>query len=37
MPKDRLRILIVEGRFYSDLSDELLKGAKDALDAHGAE
>ena len=37
MPKDRLRILIVEGRFYSDLSDELLKGAKAALDAHGAE
>jgi 6,7-dimethyl-8-ribityllumazine synthase len=33
MPEDRLRILIVEGRFYSDLSDELLKGAKLALAA----
>lgn len=30
------RILIVEGRFYDDLSDELLKGAKAALDAAGA-
>ena len=29
------RILIVEGRFYDDLSDELLKGAKAALDAAG--
>lgn len=37
MPQDRLRILIVEGRFYSDLSDELLKGAKAALEAHGAD
>lgn len=30
------RILIVEGRFYDDLSDELLNGAKAALDAAGA-
>jgi 6,7-dimethyl-8-ribityllumazine synthase len=37
MLEDRLRILIVEGRFYSDLSDELLKGAKRALDAHDAD
>ena len=37
MLEDRLRILIVEGRFYSDLSDELLKGAKDALEAHDAD
>jgi 6,7-dimethyl-8-ribityllumazine synthase len=37
MPQDRLRILIVEGRFYSDLSDELLKGAKAALEAQGAD
>jgi 6,7-dimethyl-8-ribityllumazine synthase len=35
--EDRLRILIVEGRFYSDLSDELLKGAKRALEAAGAD
>lgn len=32
-----LRILIVEGRFYSDLSDELLKGAKQVLEAAGVE
>lgn len=37
MPQDRLRILIVEGRFYSDLSDELLRGAKNTLNDHGAE
>ena len=37
MLEDKLRILIVEGRFYSDLSDELLKGAKDALEAHDAD
>lgn len=30
-----LRILIVESRFYDDLSDELLAGARDALEAHG--
>ena len=36
MPQDRPRVLIVEGRFYSDLSDELLKGAKATLDAAGA-
>lgn len=36
MQEEKIRILIVEGRFYSDLSDELLKGAKDALDAQGA-
>ena len=34
---DRVRVLIVEGRFYSDISDELLAGAKAALDAFGAE
>ena len=31
------RILIVEARFYSDLADELLKGAIGALTAHGAQ
>src|SRR5207344_2142523 len=36
MSQDQIRILIVEARFYSDLADELLKGAIDALEAHGA-
>ena len=31
-----LRVLIVEGRFYSDIADELLSGARDALEAFGA-
>ena len=31
-----IKVLIVEGRFYSDIADELLAGAKDALDALGA-
>lgn len=31
------RFLIVEARFYPELSDELLRGAKMALDAAGAE
>jgi 6,7-dimethyl-8-ribityllumazine synthase len=37
MSQDQIRILIVEARFYSDLADELLKGAIDALTAHGAD
>jgi 6,7-dimethyl-8-ribityllumazine synthase len=37
MPEEKIRILIVEARFYSDLADALLKGAADALDAYGAE
>jgi 6,7-dimethyl-8-ribityllumazine synthase len=32
-----IRVLIVEGRFYSDLADELLAGAKSTLDAFGAQ
>ena len=36
MSDDQVRILIVEARFYSDLADELLKGAVDALEAFGA-
>ncbi len=36
MSQDQIRILIVEARFYSDLADELLKGAIDALEAFGA-
>lgn len=37
MADDKLRILIVEARFYSDLADELLKGASDALAAYDAD
>ena len=37
MIDDLVRILIVEGRFYNDLSDELLRGATDAITAFGAE
>ena len=37
MSEDKLRILIVEARFYPDLADELLKGAIDALGAFGAD
>jgi 6,7-dimethyl-8-ribityllumazine synthase len=37
MTDDKIRILIVEARFYSDLADALLAGATDALDAYGAE
>jgi 6,7-dimethyl-8-ribityllumazine synthase len=37
MSADKVRILIVEGRFYSELSDELLRGAADAITAMGAE
>ncbi|MEO3387632.1 6,7-dimethyl-8-ribityllumazine synthase [Mesorhizobium sp. CAU 1741] len=33
---DPLKILIVEARFYDDLSDALLAGAKAALDEAGA-
>lgn len=36
MPAEKVRILIVEGRFYSELSDELLRGAADAITAVGA-
>jgi 6,7-dimethyl-8-ribityllumazine synthase len=37
MSDDKIRVLIVEGRFYSDLADALLAGATDALSAFGAE
>jgi len=32
----KIRVLIVEARFYNDLADELLAGAADALGAFGA-
>jgi 6,7-dimethyl-8-ribityllumazine synthase len=36
LPKRKVRILIVEARFYDDLADALLDGAKAALDEAGA-
>ncbi|MDE1566847.1 6,7-dimethyl-8-ribityllumazine synthase [Aquabacter sediminis] len=35
-PVTGARVLIVEGRFYEELADELLSGAKGALEAAGA-
>jgi 6,7-dimethyl-8-ribityllumazine synthase len=37
MLEEKIRILIVEGRFYSGISDELLRGATNAIEAFGAE
>jgi 6,7-dimethyl-8-ribityllumazine synthase len=37
MLEENIRILIVEGRFYDALADELLKGATSAIEAFGAE
>ncbi|WP_374570216.1 6,7-dimethyl-8-ribityllumazine synthase [Phenylobacterium sp.] len=37
MLEDKIRILIVEARFYSDLADELLAGAAEAIEAFDAE
>lgn len=34
--KPDTRVLIIEGRFYDDISDELANGAIAALEAHGA-
>jgi 6,7-dimethyl-8-ribityllumazine synthase len=34
---DKLKILIVEARFYSDLADALLEGAKSTLQSFGAD
>ncbi|MEQ1942563.1 6,7-dimethyl-8-ribityllumazine synthase [Mesorhizobium sp. VNQ89] len=36
LPKEKANILIVEARFYDDLADALLDGAKAALDEAGA-
>jgi 6,7-dimethyl-8-ribityllumazine synthase len=35
--EDKIRVLIVEARFYPDLADELLRGAGEAITAYGAE
>lgn len=37
MVEERIRVLVVEARFYNDLADELLAGASDALKAFGAD
>jgi len=37
MSDEKIRILIVEARFYDHLADMLLEGAKSVLDAFGAE
>ena len=37
MVDDAVRVLVVEGRFYPELQDELRRGAARALDAAGAE
>ncbi len=37
MLDDKLRILIVEARFYAQIADEMLAGASEALEAFGAE
>ncbi|WP_373258183.1 6,7-dimethyl-8-ribityllumazine synthase [Brevundimonas sp.] len=37
MLSEPIRVLIVEARFYDDLADALLEGAKDALREQGAE
>lgn len=37
MVEDNIRLLIVEGRSHSGISDELLRGAAQAIEAYGAE
>jgi 6,7-dimethyl-8-ribityllumazine synthase len=37
MVEDNIRLLIVEGRSHSGISDELLRGATQAIEAQGAE
>jgi 6,7-dimethyl-8-ribityllumazine synthase len=36
-PSDKLRMLIVESRFYTDIADALLRGASYVLDQAGAQ
>ena len=36
LPKEKVHLLIIEARFYDDLADTLLEGAKAALDEAGA-
>ena len=37
MLEEKIRILIVEARFYDDLADAMLNAAADVITAHGAE
>ena len=37
MPEEKLRVLVVEARFYEAIADEMLAGAVDALTAFGAD
>lgn len=37
MTEDKIRVLIVEARYYGEISDALLVGAQDALKAFGAD
>ena len=37
MLEEKIRILVVEARFYDDLADALLQGATDVITAHDAE
>ena len=37
MPTEKLKVLIVEARFYDDLADALLAGATETLKAHDVE
>jgi 6,7-dimethyl-8-ribityllumazine synthase len=37
MPAEKLRLLVVEARFYNDISDALLHGAASAITAAGAD
>jgi 6,7-dimethyl-8-ribityllumazine synthase len=37
MLEEKIRVLVIEARFYNDLADELLKGAIDVITAHDAE
>jgi 6,7-dimethyl-8-ribityllumazine synthase len=37
MQDEKLRVLVVEARFYNDLADALLAGATDVLSAHNVE
>ncbi|ATC24288.1 6,7-dimethyl-8-ribityllumazine synthase [Caulobacter vibrioides] len=37
MVEDKIRLLIVEGRSHSGISDELLRGATQAIEAQGAD
>ncbi|WP_419321361.1 6,7-dimethyl-8-ribityllumazine synthase [Caulobacter sp. ErkDOM-E] len=37
MIEEKIRLLIVEGRSYSGISDELLRGAAQAIEAYGAD